>query len=787
MRDTPHSIQDGKYGYEPKEVNNFVDSGKVGARLSAQDATRLGRQAYQSSTNWLNAGRRAAWNNNLRAFQSLHPQGSKYISAGYTHRSTLYRPKTRAMVRRDEAATASAFFSNEDVVSIEPSDDDDPRQMASADLIKELLQFRLTKTIPWFLTVVGARQDCDVLGVCAGKLYWKYEERHVGTEQRMRLDDSGMIATNQDGTVKTDPHKIYEKMHDKPVIDLIPPENLRIDPGADWRDPVGTSPYIIELQPVYMQDVRERMARGEWKQINDSILRSATDLDDDVTRRAREFGRVPGKDDDAWKAQDFAIVWVGVVIMRFGGQDWTYTAIASNWELLTDPRPLEEVHLHGERPYVLGQVVCETHKTYPSGKVELIRDLQRATNDDLNLRFDNLKLNLNPRQFVRAGIAQDMRDLTTFIPGKTVIVNSKPGTAMNTDIVWDRPPEIGAQAFGEQDRLNLDFDEMTGSFSNSSVQASQLTQQSATGMHLMSGEASGMTEYELRLFSETFVEPVLKLLIKLEQAYETDPVILALAGKRAQLAMKYGIDGITDELLDQEVTVKVNVGIGATNPSMKLRNFLMASEAAAKFFGPMLAQGCNFEEVMKELYGLSGYKDGARFIKPGFDPAQAMAQEAAAKAQGKQGAGPQLPDHTRVQAAQIQAQSKLQDTQLRNSNDQRSDQAAFELEKMKEQSENVRTQMKMQWEMAKDREQAMRDQVTHAQDIHIQHQQRQEDRAMGLQDRAMDQQAQQQQGPAAGGGAPPMHALAKLRDNAVSTFGNGQKWTRRQGKPQRVS
>jgi hypothetical protein len=780
VRDTPPSIQDGKWGYEPKEVNHFVDSGAKGVRLSNADATRLGRQAYESSTNWLNAGRRAAWNNNLRAFQSLHPTGSKYISSGYTHRSTLYRPKTRAMVRRDEAATASAFFSNEDVVSIEPSDDDDPRQMASAELIKELLQFRLTKTIPWFLTVVGARQDCDVLGVCAGKVYWKYEEKHVGDQDRMKLDESGMIATHEDGTVRTYKEPLYQKIHDKPVIDLIPPENLRIDAGADWRDPVNTSPYIIELMPVYMHEARAKIESGEWNKVSESSLRNATDLDDDVTRRSREHGRVPGKDDEAWKPQDFAIVWTGVVIVKFGGQDWTYTAIASNWELLTDPKPLEEVHLHGQRPYVLGQVVCETHKTYPSGKVELIRDLQRATNDDLNLRFDNLKMNLNPRQFVRAGLAQDMRDLTTFIPGKTVIVNSKPGTAMNTDIVWDRPPEIGAQAFGEQDRLNLDFDEMTGSFSNSSVQASQITQQSATGMHLMSGEASGMTEYELRLFSETFVEPMLKLLIKLEQAYETDPVILALAGKRAQLATKYGIDGITDELLDQEVTVKVNVGIGATNPSMKLRNFLMASEAAAKFFGPMLAAGCNFEEVMKELYGLSGYKDGMRFIKPGFDPEQAMQNQAMAKQ--KPGQGPQIPDHTRVQAAQIQAQSKLEDTHLRNQNDQRSDQAAYELEKMKEQNENVRTQMKMQWEMQKEQAQMMQDHVHRQQDMQVQHQQRAEDRQMQMHDRAMDQVGQQM-----GNSQPPMHAMASLRDNAVSTFRNGQKWTRKQGKPQRVS
>ena len=106
--------------------------------------------------------------------------------------------------------------------------------------MKELLQFRLTKTIPWFLTVVGARQDCNVYGVCALELYWKYEERKVGSEKRIRLDDQNQIATKKDGTVHVDEMDVYEKMHDKPVIDLIPPENLRIDAGCDWRDPVRT-------------------------------------------------------------------------------------------------------------------------------------------------------------------------------------------------------------------------------------------------------------------------------------------------------------------------------------------------------------------------------------------------------------------------------------------------------------------------------------------------------------------------------------------------------------------
>jgi hypothetical protein len=421
----------------------------------------------------------------------------------------------------------------------------------------------------------------------------------------------------------------------------------------------------------------------------------------------------------------------------------------------------------------MGQVVLETHKSYPAAKVELIRDLQRATNDDLNLRFDNLKLNLNPRQFVRAGVATDMKDITTFIPGKTVVLNTKAGQPMNADITWDRPPPQGPEAFAEQDRLNLDLDEMTGSFSNSSVQSSQITQQSATGMHLMSGEASGLTEYELRLFAETVVEPALKLLIKLEQAYETDPIILALAGKKAQIHQKYGIDGITDELLNQEVTTRVNVGIGATNPQMKLRNFMGGADALAKMFGPQnLIQGVNFEEVWKEVMGLLGYKDGERFLHPAFDPRVAQLQQELQKLQGQQkgGATPQPPDQSKVQAAQITTQGKLQEQQMKNQNDQRSDQMETQRVAMQEQAETQRQMLQLKHQQMVD------------------HEQRQQEMAMEGSRRQFDMAQQQQQPQApAGGGEPPMGAMARLRDNAVTHFANGQKWTRRQGRPQRVS
>lgn len=658
-RDQPPSIQDGEFGYEPEEHDNGEYAGKA---FTPDIAKKLAREAYSSSTNWINSGRRARWNDNLRAFQSLHPSGSKYLSRDYSYRSSLYRPKTRAMVRKAEAQTAAAFFSNEDVVSIQAEDDDDVMQHASAEIMQALLQYRLTKTIPWFVTLVGARQDCEVMGVCVAKAYWKFE----------------------DGP----------KRVDQPAVDLIPPENFRFEPGADWRDPVGTSPYLIELMPMYIADVREKVESGEWLDVSEGAMRSASDLDDDVTRRSREVERVPGKDNDSFKPRDFDICWVRNNIIRWEGQDYQFYTLGMAGEMLTDPRPLEEVYLHGLRPYVAGTVILETHKTYPSAKVEIVRDLQRAANDDWNLRFDNVKLALNPRQFVKKGAGIEIQDVRTFMPGKVVLV-ADPAA----DIVWDRPPDVTASAYAEQDRINLDFDELVGDFSNSSVQASQVQEQSATGMNLMSGLASGMNEYELRMFAETFVEPLIRLMVKLEQAYETDPVILAIAGKNAQIDLKYGMNEITDQLLNQELTCRVNVGIGATNPQHRLKNFVAGADILGKMYGPQVAMGSNFQEVAKEVFGMLGYKDGTRFFSPQFDPRVQMLQQQLQKAQGKGQQGNPAADQAKVQAAQITAQSRLQEAQIDAQSKAQSDALEIKKQQIEDQGETQRLMIEHQHEI----------------------------------------------------------------------------------------
>ena len=84
----------------------------------------------------MDANLRNDWEQNIRAFNSEHPKGSKYSSDNYKNRSKVFRPKTRASVRKNEAECAAAFFSTKDMVNIRPEDDRDPIQVASAKVMK---------------------------------------------------------------------------------------------------------------------------------------------------------------------------------------------------------------------------------------------------------------------------------------------------------------------------------------------------------------------------------------------------------------------------------------------------------------------------------------------------------------------------------------------------------------------------------------------------------------------------------------------------------------------------
>jgi hypothetical protein len=191
------------------------------------------------------------------------------------------------------------------------------------------------------------------------------------------------------------------------------------------------------------------------------------------------------------------------------------------------------------------------------------------------------------------------------------------------DVTWEKIPDMSQGVVQMNQKLDIEFDDLSGQQNYGTVAENNALGRTLGGLKLAAGAANAVQEFDIRIWIETWCEPVLAQIVRLEQFYESDPIILGVCGSRAQLHKKYGIDEINDELLENNVTVTVNVGLGAGDPQQRLAKF----QAAVGIAMPLLMQAPAFkrgekeiddEAVMDEVFGSAGYKDGGkRFVKKG--------------------------------------------------------------------------------------------------------------------------------------------------------------------------
>jgi hypothetical protein len=112
---------------------------------------------------------------------------------------------------------------------------------------------------------------------------------------------------------------------------------------------------------------------------------------------------------------------------------------------------------------------------------------------------------------------------------------------------------------------------------------------------------------------------------------DLDQVILAVAGERAQFVKRYGVESLTEEDLTTECALRVNVGIGAVDPMQSIAKFDAAITILGKV-APFLDRRVrvNAEEIIREVMGKAGWKDGMRFFvmdEPGQEQEQPSPEE----------------------------------------------------------------------------------------------------------------------------------------------------------------
>ena len=595
------------------------------------------RSAHKGSDDWFSSSIRKDVERALSNFSSKHPYGSKYHTTYYNKRSRLFRPKTRSMVRGTEAAAAIAFFSTADAVDCQAYNSGNQEQVLAAKIHKDILNHRLgdASQMPWFLTVVGAVQDAVTTGVVISYQTWDYRSRII--------DVNGREA------------EIVEQ--DTPHVELIPIENFRFSPAAKWYDPIGTSPFTIHMEAMYICDIKDLMEQklqnGDpiYRRLPDSLLQAANKQDWDTIRRVRDGERRIDVHEAATEIRDYDTIWVHHNVIKVDGQDYCYDTIGTEMMLSFKVRPLFEAYRHNMRPYAMGFSVIETHKVYPQSPVMLVDSLQEEANDLVNLRLDNVRLALGKRFFVRRGRGVDTTSLTRNVPSSVTMV------ADPTDIKELPTQDVTRSSYEEQDRINMDFDELAGRFSQSSVGSNRKLGETVGGMTMLRQDANEIQEYQIRVVAETWLEPVMRQLVALESVYESDPELLAMVGEPYELGPEDVI-----RLLRKKIKTTVAVGFNATDPEKRISRLALGLNTMSTLF-PQVVQRGDPVEIGKEVFGALGYKDPTRFLPMLKRDAQQDPRVAALEQQvqdlTQQLEGKQMEIQGRIEVANIGAQARL--------------------------------------------------------------------------------------------------------------------------------
>ena len=94
----------------------------------------------------------------ILAKEILNPEGMVLCGAGTA--------LSEALIER---------LANMDVVDVNALNQDSREKQAGAECMKAIMQYRLTKSVPWFQIVQGGLQDAQTTGVVCGHAYWDYK------------------------------------------------------------------------------------------------------------------------------------------------------------------------------------------------------------------------------------------------------------------------------------------------------------------------------------------------------------------------------------------------------------------------------------------------------------------------------------------------------------------------------------------------------------------------------------------------------------------------------------
>ena len=415
----------------------------------------------------------------------------------------------------------------------------------------------------------------------------------------------------------------------KVLLDMIPPEEFLIDTRAKSVDDARFVAHRTEMS------VSELVAMGyDEDEIEDHV--SYRDHRYDQEKQARFRDLDAGYQDDPADDSQRQVMYQESFIKIDADEDgiaetMRVCTVGEDYHVLkpeiTDPMP----------PFAMLSPILMPHRAIGQSIAEKLFDVSKIKTATLRQAIDNLFLTNNSRVLAVEGAA-NLSDLMTSRPGGIVRVR-QPGAVAPLNV-----PQVGREALAMLGYMDQVKESRTGiSKAAMGLDADALQSTTAAAVAATVNAAAAHVELIARVFAETGVTDLFKLILKMITQYQDQPKTIRIRNRFVE---------VDPRGWNPEMDVQVNVGLGTGQTAEKMA-FL--GQVASKQEQILQTLGANnplvslqqYANTLQKMIEMAGFRDTRSFINPPSQVAE-ITQQLAQEQQNQQ---PQIDP---VVAAQIE-------------------------------------------------------------------------------------------------------------------------------------
>jgi hypothetical protein len=437
----------------------------------------------------------------------------------------LFIPKTFVNTQRIAVdVLESIFFDPEEIVDVKVNKE---IPMDHIRLVKTILNHRLNgHPIDFYQEAYEATINAVRNMICVFKV-WPQVETEIVTIQKL------MTKELEDGT----PYQTYVDAKEKrikyfePRIECVPPEDVLFSKRATWknyfkyplihryrktRSELRLLGYknVNTVPEVHMEDQLNDVVKYQRRQDYQTLFNDATDVQDQEEVWVFEYWDYLPDEDGKLKGGSYILL----------GDQLNPTVVGRGWvenDLPYRFSPFE----HNRPPIILGEAYPEPHRLEGKSYPQITEALQKETNAQRNQEREAIARDLRRTMYINRDSNVDLLALTNRRIGSYVLGDGPAAEAMQ-EIPTNNSAAILART---QARTDNDYAE-TGLPPLLQGQ-DQPGDQSATESTQQLTNANKKIALVIKNMAYTAFLPIFRYLLRLEQAYETEDYIKAVAGK----------------------------------------------------------------------------------------------------------------------------------------------------------------------------------------------------------------------------------------------------------------